>query len=57
MKAKDLSSQEVEPYDFTSTEYDLSMTDGNDYKYINYLQDLRLNKFVSFWISLTWYLK
>ena len=48
MKAKDLSSQEVEPYDFTSTEYDLSMTDGNDYKYINYLQDLRLNKFISF---------
>ena len=51
MKTKDLSSQEVEPYDFTSTEYDLSMTkedpDGT-VEYLNYLQDLRLNKFVSF---------
>ena len=52
MKTKDLSSQEVEPYDFISMEYNLWMTkenpDGNAYEYLNYLQDLKLSRFVSF---------
>ena len=51
MKTKNFSSQVVEPYDFTSLEYDLSMTkeelDGTVLEYLNYLNNFKLTRFVS----------
>ena len=45
----------VEPYDFTSLEYDLSMTkeelDGNVHEYLNYLNNFKFTRFVSIY---TW---